>query len=128
MTSPPTVSIRLLICGSRYYTDEAEFEKIVKEWIRVNGEPQIIIAGEANGADTLAKKYAKRNLIEYEGYPAQWSGTGRQRKAAGPIRNSLMLTRCTHVLALPSRNGTGTQDTMRKAKAKGIPVTPVYVD
>lgn len=116
---------RLLISGSRYFNNAIRFDEIVDAWVRRHGRPAVIISGEAQGVDLLAKLYARRHNIEYEPHPAKWTSYGR---AAGPKRNQTMVDRCTHLLAVPIASSVGTQNTIKLARRKGVPVRVVQVE
>lgn len=118
-------SICLGIVGYRNFTDREMFETIVEDWIEKNGKPSIIVSGGANGVDTLAREYAIKHGYPLEEYHADWSTYG---KSAGPVRNTKIATVCTHILALPSRSGKGTQDTIQKAQKLNKEVTIHYID
>lgn len=120
-----TKNVCLGIVGSRDFTDKEKFETFVKDWIRKEGKPAIIVSGGARGADTLAKNYANDRKIPLEEIHADWNTYG---KKAGPIRNTHIATLCTHILAFPSRSGRDTQDTIRKAKFRKKHVTVHYID
>jgi hypothetical protein len=51
-------------------------------------QPEVVIEGEAKGADTLARQAAEYFGIPVLAYPANWDRYGA---AAGPIRNRQML-------------------------------------
>jgi hypothetical protein len=53
----------------------------------------IIVHGDADGADRIAGAIAKEMGFEVRAYPADWDAAKKagRLKAAGPIRNSLML-------------------------------------
>lgn len=51
-------------------------------------ECDVLIEGEAPGADTMARQWAERYGIPVEKYPSDWEGLGR---SAGPRRNIQML-------------------------------------
>lgn len=129
---------RLLICGSRDYTNREEFDSVVDKWINDNGMPSVIYSGLSKGADTLAHQYAIKRDIRFQGFIANWS---RFKKAAGPIRNAQMIAECTHVLAFPKREDSGvdcsqswktkspgTRDAINKAIAAGKSPTIHEVD
>ena len=82
--------MRILICGSRDYTNKQRIREAILFY-----KPPVVIEGEARGADTLARKVAEELGIEIaknskgeRGFPADWNKYG---KAAGPIRNKQML-------------------------------------
>ena len=84
---------RLLIAGSR--TFDAEFdgpkmEIVLKKLLnrKINDGYTIeIVEGEAKGADTWAKEFAKNNHLKIVPFPADWQTYG---KSAGIIRNNEM--------------------------------------
>jgi hypothetical protein len=77
--------VRILICGDRHWTDRGK----IRQYLRKLPAGTIIIEGEAQGADTLARLEAEELGLTVVKYPADWEQYGR---AAGPIRNSRMLT------------------------------------
>jgi hypothetical protein len=122
--------IKLAIVGSRYFKDWGRFLQFMEEWKReVSGgrEPDIIISGGARGVDSLAERYA-REILGIEPvvfYPKSYEKYGNDGYL---MRNTEIVEACTHVLALPSRTGSGTQDTMRKADIAGKNLFDRYVD
>ncbi len=112
--------MRVLVCGSRKWTDYA-----VIEW-RMKALPpwSVIIEGEARGVDRAARQIAKHLGLEVKPFPADWDKYG---KAAGPIRNQQMLDegKPDLVLAYPMPDSVGTQDMIERAKKAGIPVEEV---
>jgi hypothetical protein len=75
----------ILYCGDRNWSDPVPIQKSFDK-----EKPTIIIEGEARGADTMARREAHlRGEIEVMAFPARWNRYGR---AAGPIRNELMLS------------------------------------
>jgi len=109
---------RVLVCGGRDYDDwKAVFA--VLDAIRELHGPLTIIEGGANGADCLARRWATERKAGLVTVPADWKQHGR---AAGPIRNRVMLAdhRPNYVLAFPG--GKGTRDMVRQAEAFGVTV------
>lgn len=110
-------SHRVLVCGSRTWTDAATIARVLGEL----PEGTVIIHGAARGADYLAGIEAEGYGFKLEEYPADW----RLGRRAGPLRNQRMLDegRPDRVIAFrmpgPSR---GTDDMVRRARAAGIPV------
>ncbi len=116
------------IVGSRQFNDYVSFEKcvfkILSNW-NINFKNITIISGGAQGADTLAEIFAKKYNISMTIYKPDWKKYG---KGAGIMRNTDIINECTHVIAFPSRTGKGTQDSIRKAQTKNIPVKIIYID
>lgn len=75
--------MRVLVCGSRTFTDYEKMKRILDGYDITD-----IIEGEARGADRLAGVYGKDRGIPVHKFPADWDTHG---KAAGPIRNKQML-------------------------------------
>ena len=87
--------LKIAIVGSRKLLDYDKFKQAVDEAI-----PKLeigiehfrdvefgnieIVSGGATGVDTLARKFAENNKLNFTEFPADWTKYG---KAAGPIRN-----------------------------------------
>lgn len=111
------MEIKLAIVGSRNFTDNSVFNTLVDTWIKEHGTPSLIISGGALGVDNLAKQYAIAHNIPKLIIHPQWIKYG---KAAGPMRNTEIVNAATHILAFPSHQGKGTQDTISKAQGKHV--------
>ena len=108
---------------------------IIERELRKFPADTIIIHGGARGADTLVGFVADKlgmKVMESEkgvkGFPAKWDMYGR---AAGPIRNQLMLTRIIsypdeskRVLAFHNNiaESLGTKDMVTRARKAGLSV------
>jgi predicted Rossmann-fold nucleotide-binding protein len=112
------VTLRLVVCGGRDYADVWAVHKTLT---RLHAERGIaaIIQGGAKGADELARIWASEHDIPVETFDADWKQHG---KAAGPIRNGVMLaeSKPDGVVAFPG--GRGTADCVRQAEAAGLTV------
>jgi hypothetical protein len=110
--------MKVLVCGSRYWNDK---ESIRKEILRL--KPDVVIEGEANGADSLARQVAEELGIEVKPHRAKWEIYDR---AAGPIRNQEMLDEEKPDLVLAFHhdleNSKGTKDMVQRARKAGVPV------
>ena len=108
--------MRLLVCGDRNWTNKG----LIKEWI-VKLQPDVIIEGEARGADSYARDIGLELGTIVERFPAQWETYGR---AAGIIRNTKMLMegKPDFVLAFHDSiaTSTGTRNMLQQAKKAGI--------
>ena len=90
----------------------------------------IVIHGAAHGADMIADHYAALYGLAVLEYPAVWLRHGR---AAGPIRNALMLREgkpdLAHAFVSSGPHGLmsrGTADMVRRLDEAGVPVTIHY--
>lgn len=112
--------MRILVCGSRDFDDRERLYKLLDAFIPI---VEVIIEGEAKGADTLAKEWAEEREIIVMGFPANWKQWGR---AAGPMRNRQMIEegKPDLVIAFPSKllhNTKGTKDMVNQARHFKIP-------
>lgn len=109
-----TTEFRLLITGGRDFTDRAAIEKALLD---IEQRPDVVIHGDAAGADRIAGSVAKEQGLDVWKFPANWARYG---KSAGPRRNYQMLVegRPTHVLAFPG--GAGTENMIKQASKAGL--------
>lgn len=68
-----------------------------------------IVSGGAKGADSLAERYAQENGLEMVIYYPDWEKHGR---AAGPIRNRLIVDEADAVVAFWDGKSRGTKSTI----------------
>lgn len=112
--------MRLLICGSRDWTNKQLIKKELIELLETT-KIEVIIHGGCRGADLLAGEVAKELNIPVEEYLADWKKHG---KSAGPKRNQQMLDegKPTFVLAFHDDidESKGTKDMVLRAKKAGI--------
>ena len=108
--------MRVLVCGSRNWTDA---DAILEALVALGPVIEVVIEGEAPGADSLAREAAQRLDIPVLKFPADWTKYG---KAAGPIRNQQMLDEGHPdlVLAFPLQASRGTWDMVRRARLANI--------
>ena len=129
MSSQETSEFRILICGGRDYDNRTYFFHFmdrVLETIRGTGETpkrdMVIIHGAARGADSLADDYGRERGLRVIRYPADWN---THKKAAGPIRNRLMLTDGKPHVIVAFEGGRGTANMIQQGKKAGVPVYEV---
>lgn len=106
---PDDSDIRLAVVGSRNFQPLDAVRGIIQS---LNSNV-VIISGGAKGVDETAIDEAKKCGLKTEVYPADWDKHG---KAAGPIRNSLLIEKCDGVIAFWDGVSKGTKDTISKAK------------
>ncbi len=128
--------VRLIIVGSRAFTDwfaftshlGAIFDRYAHR--RLFDRIEVVSTGCATGADEMARRWAKcQEIPMLEVHHAKWSVRDPKE---GPRRNSRLINaaladdRDVLVVALVGK-GSGTRDTVRRAKAAGLPVIEVMV-
>lgn len=109
--------MRLLVCGGRYFSDEA----MMDHWLS-GLHPTTICTGGARGAEELASQWAMEHGIPSVTFAADWDTPGR---GAGPIRNQRMLDEWKPDVVLAFPGGTGTADMVRRARRAKVRVVEV---
>ena len=111
----------VLVCGGRDYDDEARLCSILDVAHAAN-PIKLLINGGAEGADSLAYRWAQRTGVPANIYAADWKAHGR---AAGPMRNQRMLDEGKPDLVIAFPGGKGTADMTRRATAANVPVVRI---
>lgn len=121
--------MKLGIVGSRDFVDYQLFckaiDQFLTEWNIDHNDIEFIISGGALGADTLAQQWATDNNHQMKIFYPDWKSHGR---AAGPMRNQLIIDNSTHIIAFPSVSGKGTQDSIKKAKKANKKIKALWFD
>ena len=128
---------RLLVTGSRYWTDSTKIYDVLVAAVEAAGGPDklIVVQGLARGADQIASVVAAELGCQVEGHEADWGGLG---KKAGIIRNQRMmeeswrrgqadgfLLQAGVAFHVDLANSKGTLDMVQRLEAAGIPVLKV---
>ncbi|MEE7460670.1 hypothetical protein MFUR16E_04650 [Methylobacterium fujisawaense] len=110
--------MKLLVCGGRDFDRKGVIWDALDDLHR-RDPVALVITGAAPGADTQADRWAAARGLDRIIVPANWTGRG---KAAGPVRNELMLSmgKPDRVLAFPG--GIGTASMCRLAEKAGVRV------
>lgn len=110
--------MKILVCGGRDYFDQARVDRALDAIHKKHGVA-LLIHGGARGADTCGLLWAMNRGIPHQAFLADWDTHG---KAAGPIRNQLMVDegKPDAVVAFPG--GRGTADMISRATTHGIHV------
>ncbi len=108
---------RICVTGGREFKDESF---IWENLDRLYSEQEIyeIGFGCARGVDLFAWRWAKERGIRWKRYVADW---GRLLRAAGAIRNGVMLKDFLPDLLIVFPGGTGTTNCARQARKLQIP-------
>lgn len=128
--------MRLAVTGGRAYSDRARVEETLNR-IHAATPLDVLIHGDASGADSLARDWAIRNGVRHDPYPAawddidaipcrvKWRGRKPYNALAGLNRNTRMILQgCPHLVVVFSGN-TGTQHMRGQALRHGVPILDV---
>lgn len=114
--------MRVLVCGDRRWSHAGVLVGVLDRIHRERGI-DVVIEGEARGADTMAAGWAENHGVRVEPYPASWARHGR---AAGPIRNRRMLEEGRPELVVAFHDdlarSKGTLSMVALARKAGVPV------
>lgn len=116
----------VLVCGSHTTVDVETVQEMISTLHLLYGDALRVLHGDAKCVDRVAGAHAERLGVPTKKFPADWDAHG---KAAGPIRNRAMadyLDWCRGfghtVQVLAFRGGSGTEDMVKVAEERGIPV------
>jgi len=107
----------IIVTGGRDYDDFNMVQDVLDLF-----KPTLIVQGGANGADTLARHYADSEKVKCITYEADWTKHG---KAAGPIRNRLMLMEYPNAVVIAFPGGAGTANCVKQAISRNMIVLEV---
>jgi hypothetical protein len=117
--------MRILVTGSRTWTDKVAVAQAIREAWLVAGRPYgvVVVHGGARGADYIAGVYAKRlgfSVEVHEVSDADWKNFGR---SSGAIRNQAMVDKGADIcLAFIRNESRGATMCAKMAEKAGIPV------
>jgi hypothetical protein len=115
------IHYRLAIVGSRTFTDQALFERVMTAYVERYGVPTRVVSGGADGADTLARQWANARSLPLDEFLPQWDApqyAGPRRPQAALDRNTTIVEHCERLIAFQRAGSTGTQDSIRKARKR----------
>lgn len=108
--------MRLGIVGCLDFTDYARLCQEVEKWCTEIGTISGIVSGGAKGADTLGRQYAEEHGLEMIEHLPDWKKYGR---AAGPLRNKLIVEDADAVIAFWDFEDRGTKSTIDLTRKAG---------
>jgi hypothetical protein len=110
--------MRIIVCGGRAYQNrERVFETL--DALHRERRIELVAQGGAEGADALAKQWARDMGVETGTFYADWKAYGR---LAGPMRNQRMLVDARPDLVVAFPGGRGTADMILRAEQACVPV------
>ena len=132
-----TQGIVVLGCGGRYYFNQENVNTALGRIHRANTITGVI-HGAATGADTLAGRWARDNMVAEHPFPAEWQTHEDDCKPycyargycakAGYRRNKQMLKEGVPDLVIAFPGGNGTKGMVKIAVEAGVPTVTVGHD
>lgn len=110
--------MHVIICGGRNFNNLDAVMRFLDMLHAIHGFT-LVIHGDAKGADWCADRWATKNRLPIERFPAHWK---LHHNAAGPIRNRQMLDEAKPELVIAFPGGSGTADMMRQAREAKVEV------
>ncbi len=112
--------MKMAVIGTKKFTDFNFLSTTLKKIPNI----ELIISGGAPGTDTLAKKYAIQNEIEFLEFPPEYKKFGDKAKH---IRDKLIVEECDEIIAFWDGECEGTKYTMNYAKQLKKPIKIIQV-
>lgn len=116
--------IRLVIAGSRTFTDYPLLCNKLERITSSIGLPNLVISGTARGGDQMGERWAAEHGIPVKRMPADWNKFG---KRAGFLRNEAMAAVATHVVSFIVSGSKGAAMMAAIAKKAGLPTRAISV-
>lgn len=103
--------MKICTTGGRHFGDKKAVEEVLNQFY-----PQIdmIGVGDAPGADLLVRNWCRDKVVRFKVFVADWQKNG---KAAGPIRNRLMIDTIKPDVLIAFPGGDGTNDCVSYVKS-----------
>ena len=114
--------MKLAVVGSRNF-DNYPVLKAKLDILHKHKDITCIISGGANGADSLAERWARENRIELLIFLPEWDKYG---KSAGYIRNVDIIKASDAVIAFWDGKSKGTQHDINLAKEHNKPLAIIF--
>jgi hypothetical protein len=130
--------MKRIIAGSREGVTYEDVEKAIVRAFAAWGRQRVklTLCGMARGADLLGKRWSEENGIRSIPYDPEWGNLeapgaiirtrpdgSKYNLNAGFARNQDMVNDATHAIFVRRKGkSSGTDDCIRRAKAKGIPI------
>lgn len=107
-------NIRVAVVGSRNFPNRY----MVERFVYLLPDDVVIVSGGARGVDRWAELTAKHHRRQYRIHRAQWQKYG---KAAGFVRNNVVVKDADIVVAFHHGGSSGTRHTIDLCARYGVP-------
>lgn len=108
----------IAVTGGRDWNDPNLVSRSLREFNAQHGIDEIHEGG-ADGWDSWCRQWGRANGFQVITYWANWQAYGR---AAGALRNTLILDRAKPRWLVAGPGGKGTANMIMQAEARGIPI------
>lgn len=117
--------MKVLVAGSRDWTDKETLFSILNQFEQEHPQTsKTLLSGGCRGADFIAEQFAQEHKWKIERFLPDWQKYG---KAAGPIRNNLMLEQQPEfIFCFPLFSSKGTLQLISQI-SKLSPSSKVYI-
>lgn len=115
----------IAVIGSRNFSDYPFFaEKLEQIISNLEGEIEFVSGGCKDSADELIQRYCEENSFKLTEFLPDWE---LHKKAAGVIRNKLIINDATHVIAFWDGTSRGTANSLKLAEKRNLPIKIVQI-
>jgi len=127
--------MKVLIFGGRNFRDQSLMQHHLDQFYIMHGHITYIIHGDASGADSMGKMFARNWLgIPDLPFPADWKNVdvpgaviktnqyGDYNAIAGYQRNQRMIDEGQPDFGMGFPGGSGTADMLKRLEAAGVPI------
>tara|TARA_R110001583_G_scaffold187206_1_gene348295 strand:- start:242 stop:592 length:351 start_codon:yes stop_codon:yes gene_type:complete len=111
--------MKLIIAGSRTFTDYKKICEVCDQILQNQNNIEIVSGAYYRGADKLGEKYATEKGFQLTIFPADWKRFGR---AAGPKRNEQMANYADTLVAFWDGKSAGTKHMIEVAKSRNLKI------
>lgn len=108
--------MKIIVAGGRNFNNYDVMDKVLSNYIGSSND--IIVSGDAAGADTLGARWGQFNHLVVKHFPADWDYYGH---AAGYIRNIEMAEYADMLIAFWDGKSKGTAHMIKTAQRNGLP-------
>jgi len=120
--------MKLIIAGTRSLElTHSEFNNILQTvFKKIKKYPTMILEGGSGKIDNAAAYWANTNInfLQHKQYSADWN---KYNRAAGPIRNQIMVNEADALLLIWDGESPGSLDILKKATKKGLHIMEVII-
>ena len=117
--------MKIVVGGCRGFNDYESFcISMNKLMLKYPPDDTVIISGHCSGVDMMGERFAAEKSYKIMIFEADWKRYGR---AAGPIRNKLMVKNADMVIAFWDGHSRGTKSLIGLTEKMGKPIEIIRI-